>query len=104
MGSKSLRYESVDVCIQYIHFQSFSRFLGQRFDSEIIFEKLQISLIFKAFPKVVSRESINPKNRENDRGSAPHLLGQIHQKIREFFVVVAPVDSVGKASALSTYP
>ena len=51
----------------YTHSKSFSQFLEQRFDSEIILKKQRISPIFQAFSRVVSRAKIKPKNRENDQ-------------------------------------
>ena len=54
------------ISIRYIHSRSFSRFLGQRFDSEIILEKQRISRIFKDFAGIVSGTKIKPKSLEND--------------------------------------
>ena len=47
----------------YTPSQSFSRFLGQRFDSETTLEKPRIS---RAFSRVVSESKIKPKSLEND--------------------------------------
>ena len=52
---------------RYTSSRSFSQFLGQRFCSERTLEKLRTSLIFKVFSRIVSGESIKPKNLENDR-------------------------------------